>query len=73
MCKMLMRYDDDLIDSSDVDGVVLKEDWKDKVKYYACEDNGKFYVQTDPESEEWSASFNTQKLAEQYIKFMENV
>jgi hypothetical protein len=68
MCKMIMRYDS--LDS-DSDGTVLEEEWK-PLKLIVCEDNGMFYIQTDPEQEDWIASFPSQYKAEEYIQLVEN-
>ena len=38
---------------------------------HICEDNYKFYIQEDHESETWIAEFNSQSEAEKYVEMLE--
>ena len=40
-------------------------------KLHVCEDNGKFYVQEDPEAEIYLACFDSEKEADNYVKLLE--
>lgn len=40
------------------------------VTWHACQDGDKYYIQDDPESEQWIASFDNQKQAEDYCIFL---
>ncbi len=70
LCKQLIEYESMEGDSN---GDILEEDWNENfTEYHVCEDNHKFYIQTDPEAEEWIAEFNSEKQAKEYVRFLES-
>jgi len=40
------------------------------IEYCVCQDGDKFYIQTDPEDEEWIASFNSEEEADEYCELL---
>lgn len=64
--KQLMKY---ASLEPDADGDVICEDWKSSL--CVCQDGNKWYVQEDPESENYVAEFNTEAEADQYVKLLE--
>ncbi len=39
-------------------------------KLHVCQDGNKFYIQDDPESEEWIACFDSQSEADEYCEYL---